>query len=277
MLLSNFLECQAECPTKGMFSSYKATAVSWYATRAVFPCGAAVNHVCMHDKLSNRTGRLEAEISCAVVLMRTVLQLTVHPYPSTALACTANCLLCAIPLSILLLACCWLQQRCSVQASDQAIAGPAAAAPQLQQQWEYYAKWKEQAYPHCSWIAHSELMAAMKKFPGLKARWQRFQRSTKTKHAVWPLTTREHTHETSMLQRSLQVLRIQGSESCSCSACGWELLFLPACTLQSVADGAPEATTSSRLTAVHPTHCLLRSHSAVHWKNMGAREHCRGP
>ena len=49
---------------------------------------------------------------------------------------------------------------------------------------EYFVKWKDKSYMHCSWISHRDLWSAMKQFPGLKMRWQRFTRSTKTPHPV---------------------------------------------------------------------------------------------
>lgn len=47
---------------------------------------------------------------------------------------------------------------------------------------EYYVKWKERSYMHCSWVAHSALLAAMKEYVGLKTRLQRYERSIKMPH-----------------------------------------------------------------------------------------------
>ncbi|KAK9805875.1 hypothetical protein WJX73_000130 [Symbiochloris irregularis] len=92
----------------------------------------------------------------------------------------------------------WHCQHCSKQHSVQQLERILASRPQQQAgasgepgaasvpptttDPEYYVKWKDRSYLHCSWIPYQELMATCKKFQGINQRFSRWQRSYKMPH-----------------------------------------------------------------------------------------------
>lgn len=42
---------------------------------------------------------------------------------------------------------------------------------------EYYVKWRERSYRHCSWVPLADLLTAAQNNVGLKNRLQKYQRS----------------------------------------------------------------------------------------------------